>query len=228
MSDSMVAFAGSRLDRADHVRADPDALGRLMNGTARLLRLDELDPVIGPDGSLEWGSLAEADPDSELVFLGLNGGHGHFAEVPTALRGSVMPANGKMWGAMQALEPSELATYGGARALVGWHARHRFCAVCGSPTHLAATGTQGAPIAKGWKVHLVDGTKVTVHPFELSKQHELFGKCVMAVELYDKQSQKIETLVSTPITADGATFSFDVTEDIAKKTWDAIVWFRKV
>ena len=133
MSDSMVAFAGSRLDRADHVRADPDALGRLMNGTARLLRLDELDPVIGPDGSLEWGSLAEADPDSELVFLGLNGGHGHFAEVPTALRGSVMPANGKMWGAMQALEPSELATYGGARALVGWHARHRFCAVCGSP-----------------------------------------------------------------------------------------------
>ncbi|MCB9876973.1 MAG: hypothetical protein H6835_05150 [Planctomycetes bacterium] len=98
----------------------------------------------------------------------------------------------------------------------------------GSPTHLAATGTQGAPIAKGWKVHLVDGTKVTVHPFELSKQHELFGKCVMAVELYDKQSQKIETLVSTPITADGATFSFDVTEDIAKKTWDAIVWFRKV
>ncbi|MEZ6036572.1 MAG: hypothetical protein R3F29_03770 [Planctomycetota bacterium] len=98
----------------------------------------------------------------------------------------------------------------------------------GSPTHLGATGTQGAPIAKGWKMHLVDGTKVTVKPFELSKQHGLFGKCVMAVELFDKQSQKIETLVSTPITADGATFSFDVTEDIAKKTWDAIVWFRKV
>lgn len=142
MSASTVAFAGSRLDRADHVRADPDALGRLMNGSARLLRLNELDPVIGPDGSLEWGSLAEAGADSELVFLGLNGGRGHFAEVPPALKGSVMPANPGMWAAMQSLEASELATYGGARALVSWHARHRFCAVCGSPTHLAKGGWQ--------------------------------------------------------------------------------------
>lgn len=142
MSTSLVAFAGSRIDRADHVRADPDALGRLMNGTARLLRLEGLDPVIEEDGRLGWTSLADASDDGELVFLGLDGERGCFADVPASLNGSVMPANPGMWAAMQGLEPSDLATYGGARSLVGWHARHRFCAVCGSPTHLAKGGWQ--------------------------------------------------------------------------------------
>lgn len=142
MTGYAIAFAGSRLDRADHVRADPDRLAGLMTATARLLRLEGLDPVISEEGQLEWGSLAEADADSELVFLGLNDGHGHFAQVSPSLAGSVMPANPGMWAAMQALEPSELATYGGARSLVSWHARHRFCAVCGSPTRLAKGGWQ--------------------------------------------------------------------------------------
>ena len=142
MSDSAVAFAGSRLDRADHVRADPDAIGRLMNGSARLLLLEALDPVISPEGTLSWGSLADADPESDLVFLGLDGERGCFAEVPSRLQGSVMPANPRLWNAMTELAPDELATYGGARSLVGWHTRHRFCAVCGSPTRIAKGGWQ--------------------------------------------------------------------------------------
>jgi len=136
-----VAFAGSRLDRADHVRADPHALVRLMDHTARLLRLDGLDPVIDDAGALCWGTLADADPEAELVFLGLDGGHGCFAAVP-GRAGSVMPANPRLWQAMAALPPDELATYGGARSVVGWHSRHRFCAVCGAPTTLAKGGWQ--------------------------------------------------------------------------------------
>ena len=142
MSDGAVAFAGSRLDRADHVRADPDAVGRLMNGSARLLLLDALDPVISPEGTLSWGSLADADPEGDLVFLGLDGERGCFAEVPARLQGSVMPANPRMWSAMAELDAEELATYGGARSLVGWHTRHRFCACCGSPTQIAKGGWQ--------------------------------------------------------------------------------------
>ena len=51
----LVAFAGARLDRADHVRADADRLAALRTPAARLLLLDGLDPVIAADGALAWG-----------------------------------------------------------------------------------------------------------------------------------------------------------------------------
>jgi NAD+ diphosphatase len=137
-----IAFAGSNLDRADHVRADPAALARLTNTSARLLLMDHLDPVISSDNALTWGSLADAHVDAELVFLGLDGERGCFAQVPQDIVASVMPANPRMWSAMAALGSADLATYGGARALVSWHARHRFCAVCGQPTHIAKGGWQ--------------------------------------------------------------------------------------
>ena len=142
MTIGTIAFAGAGLDRADHIRADPDRLAGLMDWRARLLRLDGLDPVISPDGELEWGTLADADPEAELVFLGLAGGKACFAEVSPALLGSVAPANPRLWSAMSSLGPDELATYGTARSLVDWHARHRYCARCGNPTVLAKGGWQ--------------------------------------------------------------------------------------
>ena len=140
MTTDTIAFAGSRLDRADHVRQSPDELAALMTHRARLLLLDGLDPTIDDEGNLGWGSLADADPEAELVFLGLAFGRGHFAAVPAA--GSVAPANPRLWQAMATLGPEELATYGGARSIVDWHARHQFCARCGSPTLLAKGGWQ--------------------------------------------------------------------------------------
>ncbi len=137
-----IAFAGAALDRADHIRSDPEALAGLMDWRARLLRLDGLDPLITPDGTLEWGTLADADPAAELVFLGLADGRGCFAEVAPKLHGSVAPPNPRLWAAMAALDHAELATYGAARSLVDWHARHRFCARCGSPTKLTKGGWQ--------------------------------------------------------------------------------------
>lgn len=130
------------MDRADHIRADPDALAGLMDWRARLLRLDGLNPVFGDDGALEWGSLAEAAEGAELVFLGLLNGKACFAAVPD--QGATGPAyaNPAIWSAMQMLQPGDLATYGGARSLVDWHARHRFCARCGSPTKVAKGGWQ--------------------------------------------------------------------------------------
>jgi len=135
-----IAFAGSRLDRADHIRCDPDALAGLMNRYARLLLLNGLNPVLTPEGMLSWGTLADAEPEGDLVFLGLDGDRGCFAQVPQ--QGSVGPATPQLWQAMAVLDATELATYGGARSLVDWHARHRFCARCGSPTRLAKGGWQ--------------------------------------------------------------------------------------
>ena len=137
-----IAFAGARLDRADHIRSDPAALEALMDWRARLLRLDGIDPMFDPEGNLEWGTLADAPESAELVFLGLADGKGCFAAVPFA--GDQRPAfaNPRLWQAMAALSPGDLATYGGARSLVDWHARHRFCARCGQPTKLTKGGWQ--------------------------------------------------------------------------------------
>jgi NAD+ diphosphatase len=140
--EGAIAFAGARLDRADHVRSDPEALAALMDWRARLLRLDGLDPVRGDDGALAWGTLADADPESELVFLGLDGPHGCFAEVPAMMRGTMHAMGPRLWQALATLDAEDLATYGGARALVDWHARHRFCARCGGGTRLAKGGWQ--------------------------------------------------------------------------------------
>ena len=139
-----IAFSGSRIDRADHVRSDPEALAALQTWRARLLRMNGLDAVLSPEGELAWGTLADADPEAELVFLGLAADEagasprGCFAEVPKGL-----PRGGRPdWQSMGVLPPDQLAAYGTARALVGWHARHRFCAVCGSTTTPAKGGWQ--------------------------------------------------------------------------------------
>jgi NAD+ diphosphatase len=142
MTGHVIAFAGSPLDRADHVRADRDALDRLMDWRARLLRLDGLAPVYDHAGALEWGTLADAAPDAELVFLGLLAGRACFAAVPHEGATGPAYANPAFWQAMTALEPGELALYGSARSLVDWHARHRFCARCGAETKIAKGGWQ--------------------------------------------------------------------------------------
>ena len=71
MTDVTIAFSGSVIDRADAVRSDPDRLAGLTNWRARLLLMDGLAPQIAADGGLDWGTLADADPTAELVFLGL-------------------------------------------------------------------------------------------------------------------------------------------------------------
>ena len=138
----MLSFTGSRLDRADNLRADPDALAGLMNWRARLLALDGLLPGLDEGGRLAWTSLAEADPAADLVFLGLDEGKACFAAVPAQGDSTPRLANPALWQIMASLNAEDLALYGGARSLVDWHARHRFCAQCGHATELAKGGWQ--------------------------------------------------------------------------------------
>jgi NAD+ diphosphatase len=137
-----MAFAGSPIDRADHIRTDDAALGELMNWRARVLAMDGLLPGVDDIGGLEWGSLADVAPEAELVFLGLMDGKAHFAPVPGAGADGPAYAQPAAWQVMQLLSPSDLAIYGGARSLVDWHARHRFCARCGGGTKLVKGGWQ--------------------------------------------------------------------------------------
>ena len=64
------AFSGQPLDRADHLRNDPDKLLELRRG-ARLLRLDGLIPQVEED-SLGFEPVGAGG--GELVFLGLLAG----------------------------------------------------------------------------------------------------------------------------------------------------------
>ena len=138
----MLSFTGSRLDRADRVRADPERLAGYMNWKARVLALDGLIPALDDSNRLVWGTLADVPEDAELCFLGLDEGKACFAAVPP--RGDATPrmANPQLWSLMATLPPDDLALYGGARSLTDWHARHRFCAQCGGDTKLAKGGWQ--------------------------------------------------------------------------------------
>ena len=117
-----------------------------MDWKARLLLLDGLNPSMDEAGRLSWGTLADAPEDAELVFLGLDRSDGGekacFACVPSEGDARPRMANPQLWSLMTALAPDQLALYGGARSLVDWHARHRFCAQCGGTTRVAKGGWQ--------------------------------------------------------------------------------------
>lgn len=141
-----IAFSGSKLDRADHIRCDPERLAALRSPQGQLLLLDGLIPELDGQNRLRWGKLSDAPDGAELVFLGLLNGFGAFAAVPA--EGSTDPAYAaqdgarRSWAAIGLMGGEDLAIYGGARSLVDWHARHRFCPKCGSPTVLAKGGWQ--------------------------------------------------------------------------------------
>jgi NAD+ diphosphatase len=135
-----LAFAGHKLDRADPIRTDAARLAELARAEARLLRLEGLIPRLDEQQRLQWGRLGEAE--GEVVFLGLLDGEPLFAAVPS--EGDPDPAytRRETFAALGVLQPDELALYGGARSLLDWHARHRFCPQCGGATVLAKGGWQ--------------------------------------------------------------------------------------
>jgi NAD+ diphosphatase len=137
-----LAFAGYPLDRADPVRADSARLAALAGPDARLLLLDRLIPRRGESDGLQWGRVAEAGEGAELVFLGLLEGEACFAAVPEGGDTDPAYARRETWAALARLADPELALYGGARSVLDWHARHRFCAQCGRPTSLTKGGWQ--------------------------------------------------------------------------------------
>ncbi len=127
-----IGFTGSGLDRADHLRLDEGKLAEMAaHAAARLLRLAELDPVLGEDGRLAWTSLAEAGGSGELIFLGLEGEAPLFAPLVRAQLGQ------RAWSVFRTLglmSPEETAIWGAARSLIEWHNRHLYCGHCGAPT----------------------------------------------------------------------------------------------
>lgn len=170
--DWTFAFAGSGLDRAAGLRDDPAAQARL-RATGSVLPLWRGKPLVAGDDGLGWlrpghPALAHA---GEQVFLGLDGDTPrHAADIsawsPEAGAEAVqagfydaseqshpaLPSDhrfAELRGAMARLSPRDGELAATAKALLGWHRSHGFCAACGSPTAAARAGWQRTCAACG-------------------------------------------------------------------------------
>ncbi|MDR6787129.1 NAD+ diphosphatase [Sphingomonas sp. BE138] len=134
-------FTGGTLDRADALRHDPAAVAALLaDPSSRLLLLSGFEPVVGDDGLLGWGTIADAPCAAEFVLLGLGEGRAHFAAV---VPGDAPPPpyrSPTLFALLDRLRDGEAATFAAARALIDWHARHPFCARCGHATAMFRAG----------------------------------------------------------------------------------------
>ena len=134
-------FTGGTLDRADALRHDPAAVVALLaDPSSRLLLLSGFEPVVGDDGLLGWGTIADAPGAAEFVLLGLGEGRAHFAAVVPGVAPPPPYRSPTLFALLDRLRDGEAATFAAARALIDWHARHPFCARCGHATAMFRAG----------------------------------------------------------------------------------------
>jgi NAD+ diphosphatase len=143
--EEVYCFAGNPLDRASERRRDAEWIRSLLDEpAARILPLYELRPATRGSASpeLDWqpvGPWREAiERGATLVFLGLGDDRPFFAIDGGAVAGSAEPFDARTLAPL--LPESEAAILAEARSVIDWHARHRFCAQCGSPTRVVAAG----------------------------------------------------------------------------------------
>lgn len=121
-------FAGRGLDRADHLRADPDAiLALLSRPDASALRWENGAPAIGDDGRLQWDAVAGNQP----IFLGLDDGAPRFSALPS---GDAQFDARAHFALLADVDAAEAPIFAAALSLANWHGCHRFCSTCGAAT----------------------------------------------------------------------------------------------
>jgi len=141
-------FAGSRLDRAGNLRRDPEWLAsQAAAPDARFVPLWQLEAFVtdGEQPAIAWQTAATVrtalDGGALPVLLGLDESAARFAvdvsmwpepEVrgPLAGRGRFE----ELRGLAPRLAEGDAAILAQARAVIDWHRRHGYCAVCGSPS----------------------------------------------------------------------------------------------
>lgn len=162
----MVTFGGSGLDRAAEIRSRAlDGLGASGSEVVALWRGKLL--TAGTDGAalmrLPPSSRLLTECRAETVFVGRDGDRlvfaadvsdweppemaetvGAFFDPSVQIVPDLDPAGGfrELRTIMTGLSVRDAEIAATAKALLGWHRTHRFCAVCGAPSHVAMGGWQ--------------------------------------------------------------------------------------
>ena len=147
--DDIYCFGGNPLDRASERRDDREWIAALLGDPeTRILALRDLKPLTRGTAApaLDWQSVGrwrdQIDKGAPLIFLGLGDGRAHFAidatgaNVASDVDSELMDVR----VLAPAIAAGEAAILAEARSLLDWHARHRFCAQCGSSTRVASAG----------------------------------------------------------------------------------------
>ena len=148
-----IIFTGSPLDRAGNARRDADWLAaRLADPNSRFLPLHRLKALIdlSTGGSIGWRPRSDVadllDQDAMTILLGLADGVAHFGVDASAIENPKAEPY-VQWGKFidvraiaGQLPAGHAAILAQARAMIDWHRRHGFCAVCGAPSHIAEGG----------------------------------------------------------------------------------------
>lgn len=146
-------FSGNRLDRADALRRDPEALAALADSqTSLYLPFNKLQVAVVDGQPLQLGWIpratvrfieAECPPP---VLLGVAGGQAYFALDVSATQAPGDLADVPGWRyqdarmAAMALVNADTGIVAQARSQLDWHRRHRFCSVCAAETTPAKGG----------------------------------------------------------------------------------------
>ena len=168
---SLITFGGSDLDRAAHLRGDAASLSALeARPGARAIVLWRGKPLI--DGPAGQASLAAVHPGHPVlarspgtkVFLGREGDEGRWAQdlsdwepeegVAASLGAFLDPSEqshpglpagtrfAELRGVMTQITAREAELAATAKAILGWHDTHGFCARCGTASAIVMAGWQ--------------------------------------------------------------------------------------
>ncbi|MBD3846804.1 NAD(+) diphosphatase [Bosea sp. SSUT16] len=152
---SLTGFAVNRLDRREDLRNKPDAVTALRHRSDTLIaavagETPILNRIEGETLSV-WFSHGETEmlgPAQEEIFLGMaEDGSPRFGRLLDRALAETLKERPELVVtdlrsvALKRLVPEdEVGPLGEAKAVLDWHARHRFCAQCGGPTKAAASG----------------------------------------------------------------------------------------
>ncbi len=147
-------FAGNPLNRAGNERRDPAWVAERLNAPdTRFLPLWQLRALmaLGDPLRISWRGRVQVqdflDAGETTVFLGLMDTIAHFAIDVSAAGTQKTDApfgdDGKWIDVRSAAQQAPLgdaAILAQARSMIDWHARHKFCAVCGAPSAMNEGG----------------------------------------------------------------------------------------
>lgn len=152
---SLTGFAINRLDRREDLRNKPDAVTALRHRSDTRIAVvaGEMPILKRLDGEAltAWFSHGEAEilgPAAEEIFMGLaEDGTPRFGRLldkalaePLKERPELFVTDLRSVALKRIVPEDEVGPLGEAKAVLDWHARHRFCAQCGGATVAGASG----------------------------------------------------------------------------------------